>query len=340
MHKDVKQSLNKVFQQEQLHTVTINQQRKPKKNRLPVIISIAVVALACVLIVLPQLNSNEKIVQTTKPVSDIFKYKHEYIGNNSAMSHITNTVLADYQLNGIQLHTTQEPYGITVHALEEIPQHIQLKYAIYVFSLIQNASFIEIQFENSVNKIDKTTLEETSSMNFMALHSNDALLQAYYNIYAKQIPEIQMAREDSYKYIHKAFREGEYMNNINTNMAPDFTFNYEDSSVSLFLTEDEIWLVKHEKPGQFIRVTGDIFADLQQFLTSDFEVTTGNILEINHDQNELLIGKDEELSDITHLVKIDDASKYKIGDRLTVWSTKQTFSIPAYSVATKVQLSE
>ena len=346
MRNDVKQSLNKVFEHEKLHLLQHEPMKKTTSKRLmPIFMSVAfllIVTVVTVSLLQDSPNNPFKTEVTQHTASDKATFDHlkgAFIGDNGAMSEITNGILSPYQRDGIALQTSQQPYGITVNAMENIPQHMQYKYAVYVFSLIQNAGYIEIANANGSSIIDRETLEMTSGIDFTLLEGDEQIMSAYYAIAASQIPQLQTNREDAYKYLWNALQETSFVSDFGTISAPNFTFTIDEESYLLWVDPETImngiYIVNIEKPNEAIMVSDDVYKDLKQYVHADTKLIMGEVKEIA--DNQLLIETGDAPNIMSYLVTIDNGSNYKTGDIVTVWSTMATASIPAQANATKIQ---
>lgn len=110
-------------------------------------------------------------------LSKVLAYKNSYVGDNSSISNILNNLPANEYLNGIELKTQSEPYGIiakykiTNNEIElsfedkstrKLSQgDILLNNAVIIFALVQNADYIEYKFDNGEGiKYERNDLKE------------------------------------------------------------------------------------------------------------------------------------------------------------------------------------
>lgn len=125
---------------------------------------------------------------------DVFQYKNAYVGDNSAVGNILMNLHGSEHYNGFQLHTTEEPYGITANygmtASELNKEEIVFNNASYLFALIQNADWVTFRFE-MVNGAEEYTI------------SRD-ILQAEYEMDLREIDD-----EDELKQLIEEFLEYE-----------------------------------------------------------------------------------------------------------------------------------
>lgn len=327
--------------------------KKLRKNLLPTFIAITALGLAIGLFLLQPNGGrifgvtssgeqNESIVtHTQQDIGTIFHLKNKYIGDSGAMGEIASRVLGDYKRNGIALQTNEEPYGLIIPAQENIPSHIQLKLAFYVFSLIPNSGYVTIEHGESVETISRQSLEETYNLNLTAIETEEDLLTSYYDTLASygKLTQIQTNREDSYKYLFNALNDGTIMLDMQTKDLPDITFVFEDNSYSLWIRKEEIWLMKHDDPYKFHVVKGERYVELKKFLTNDAVVGDGIIIEISGDRL-LIADKDKETGELdagSIWVGVDAGSSYQIGEKIKAWSNAVDESYPAQAGATKIQ---
>lgn len=355
MRNEVKKSLDTVFEHEKLLGKRQQKSKNIRRSLLPTIVAIMAIGLAVGLFFL-QSNGGKLLnftssngqhdrteTHTSQDIATIFHLKNEYIGNNVVMGEIADHVLGDFERSGIALQTNEEPYGLIISANENIPQHIQLKLAFYVFSLIPNAGYTEFQYGGSVDTMTRQYLEETYTLNLSAIDTEEDLLAKYYDIVTtyENLPQIQTKREDSFKYLFNALKDGTIMQDMQTNDLPDMTFVYEQERYSLWNKQTEIWIMKHTEPYNFHFVTGERLEELNNFLTNDVVVIDGVIVEIQGD--ELLIAENNKETGSVNSepiwIGVDTGDLYQIGEKVKVWSNFVNESYPdqAQAVATKIQ---
>ena len=93
----------------------------------------------------------------TNELEELLTYKNSYVGDNSAVVNIINRLPAHEYLDGFELQTSQEPYGIVIHYKNFEQKPIKLDdnsssnapidevlkgNAMILFSLIKNAEII------------------------------------------------------------------------------------------------------------------------------------------------------------------------------------------------------
>lgn len=132
----------------------------------------------CLTILLVSCSTNLNI--GNKPSYDLSKvlmYKNSYVGDNSAVSNILNNLPANEYLNGIELKTQSEPYGIIANykisnkkidlifedkITKKLSQEDVLLYnAVIILALVQNANYIEYKFDNGEGiKYERSDLKQ------------------------------------------------------------------------------------------------------------------------------------------------------------------------------------
>lgn len=341
MRDELKRSLNKVFEHEQLGIKQPITNKRPKKSFLPLIIS------ACLIIVLSVVtysiirdNFSDSSTSTSSDKATLDHLQGEYVGNNIAVGEINSTILYAFDINGMELQTKKEPYSVTLNAAEEIPRTMRYKHAIYMFSLIPNVEFIEYKMPDGTEMIEKTKLESMYNIDFSKVKGDEAIMTTYYKTITDMLPQVQTSRDDAYKLLFNALNTNtkQIISDFDTTTAPDVSFSINDQQYVLWLKPEEdvecLYIVDVEKPYQAIIVDGKDYEKLQHFLTSDYELVTGPISEIT--ENQLLITTGEQ-NDISYLITVDNGADYEVNKIVTVWSTMTTASIPAIAHATKIQ---
>ena len=341
MREDIKKSLDTIFKHEQLTNLQ-RQPKGPKKRWIPIVVTACTIALTAIL-VLPFIKTDITTQTTNRlanpgvTMSDIATLDHlygEYIGNNSAVGEIKSYVFSDYGRTTIQLHTTAEPYGVTVFANEEIPQHIQLKFANYLFSLIPNASFTQVETNNSQQTYNRETLEQNYNVDFSSAINNDEILTNYYTMLFQQIPQLQTTREDAKTFVFKALQSEEILSDFTKDEKPDYAFTLDAKHYLLWNEDDFFYMTDISKPTQALIVKGEPFLALHQFVTTDYKVVKGLVEESN--ESEIFVKATDYNVDMSFWVAVDDPTAYEIGNSVTIWMDRHNFSLQAYVTAAKV----
>lgn len=97
---------------------------------------------------------------------DIFQYKDSYVGDNGAVGNIAMQLPNGEYLNGFELKTIEEPYGIILNYKEIDAVEIENNYketaiynATFIFTLVKNAEWVTFNFDDQEYKITKEDLE-------------------------------------------------------------------------------------------------------------------------------------------------------------------------------------
>ncbi len=113
--------------------------------------------------------------------TDIFQYKDSYVGDNSAIGNIANQLPAAQHLNGFELKTNEEPYGIIFNydwlATEEEYKETEIYNASFLFSLVKNLDWITFHFESANYTISRETLEKWYGIQLSEIESEVALTE-------------------------------------------------------------------------------------------------------------------------------------------------------------------
>lgn len=191
MHKELKDSLDFIFEKEKLQEskISLYKTRKPprKINRwIPTIASFSIVVIA-VMICLPfivdnnSLNVNQGSDQPKTQIegSEIFNYKGAYLGDNSSVGQIISYSMGDQSYNGMQLYTSGEPYGVRIFMLTTMNPSTDVETifttASYLFTLIRNIDFVEFEYEDQVYSITKQDIELAFDINYYSLEDEKTL---------------------------------------------------------------------------------------------------------------------------------------------------------------------
>lgn len=100
---------------------------------------------------------------------DLFRFKDSYVGDNGAVGNIINGLRSPdgEKSNGLELKTTEEPYGIivnyktdeTVASAEKNYKEIVLYNATFIFALIKNSDWIQFNFVEDEVTVTREDLE-------------------------------------------------------------------------------------------------------------------------------------------------------------------------------------
>ncbi|RDW17088.1 DUF4825 domain-containing protein [Oceanobacillus chungangensis] len=95
--------------------------------------------------------------------NDIFQYKDSYVGDNSAVGNIVSQLPEGKHLNGFELKTNEEPYGIILNyqgiATGDYKK-IAINNATFIFTLIHNVEWVTFNFNNEDNEEYNVTKEK------------------------------------------------------------------------------------------------------------------------------------------------------------------------------------
>lgn len=98
--------------------------------------------------------------------TDLFHYKHSYVGDNSAVANIVKELAHHQELHQIALETKQTPYGIHLTykdiETEQVEQEIKetvLFNATYLFVLVDNVDRITFTFPDYTFTVTRDKLD-------------------------------------------------------------------------------------------------------------------------------------------------------------------------------------
>lgn len=136
----------------------------------------------------------------SNPMTELLNYKGSYIGDNAAVGHIIERLPAHEYLDGFELQTSQEPYGITINyknfdeatieledgstskvSLNEILQSNSMM----ILSLVKNAEIVSFNIENQETiTFDRATLSKTYGSTLDSISEDLSSLQNFMKSYA------------------------------------------------------------------------------------------------------------------------------------------------------------
>lgn len=110
---------------------------------------------------------------------DIFQFKDSFVGDNSAVGNIANQLPGAEHLNGFELKTNEEPYGINLYydwieSLQEYKETV-IYNATFLFALVQNVDWITFYFENHEYTITKEKLQAWYGKELSEVQNEDEL---------------------------------------------------------------------------------------------------------------------------------------------------------------------
>ncbi|WP_246943596.1 DUF4825 domain-containing protein [Bacillus pinisoli] len=114
---------------------------------------------------------------STDERDDIFKWKGTYVGDNSSVAGILNSLQNKDNLNGFELQTKEEPYGIILHYDDLSIKEDILYNATFIFALIHNADWIT--FTNGMQRttITRSELHDWYGTNLNSKESTEDLVE-------------------------------------------------------------------------------------------------------------------------------------------------------------------
>jgi hypothetical protein len=101
---------------------------------------------------------------------DLFQFKDSYVGDAGAVGNITRQLPNPNgeQLNGLELKTTKEPYGIILNYIKaETSEEIETNYrelalynATFILALVKNADWVQYNFDKQELKVTREELQK------------------------------------------------------------------------------------------------------------------------------------------------------------------------------------
>lgn len=98
---------------------------------------------------------------------DLFQYKNSYAGDAGAVGNITRQLPNPdgEQLNGLELRTSEEPYGIILNYIEAenensaSKQELAIYNTTFILALVKNADWVAFRFSDGELKISREQLD-------------------------------------------------------------------------------------------------------------------------------------------------------------------------------------
>ncbi|MFV8830386.1 DUF4825 domain-containing protein [Alkalihalobacterium sp. APHAB7] len=110
---------------------------------------------------------------------DIFQYKNSFVGDNNAVGNITNQLPAAEYLNGFELKTSEEPYGIILNyeglISDQEYRETVIHNATFLFTLVQNVDWITFNSDLGEYTITKEQLQEWFDIELSEVQNEDEL---------------------------------------------------------------------------------------------------------------------------------------------------------------------
>lgn len=110
---------------------------------------------------------------STKKVDEgIFEYQN---GDNSAVSNIIQQLKDDERIEGIELKTSENPYGIVVNYDGMEDEEAAVYYATYLFTLVTNVEWVSVQFNDAEITLTKNELQNWYDKELGTIKSEEEL---------------------------------------------------------------------------------------------------------------------------------------------------------------------
>lgn len=188
MHKELKDSLNYIFEKEKLHEsqkpITFKRNQHKSNKWIPTVASLSFIAIAFMLF-LPYLTDTTGINQgSNKPdtqleKTEIFNYKGAYIGDNGSVGRILSYSMDGQSFNGFQIYSSNEPFGVRAFMGKRIDPSTDYSLIVttasYLFTLIRNIDFVEFEYLDQVYSIRKSDLELAFDIEFYSFEDEASL---------------------------------------------------------------------------------------------------------------------------------------------------------------------
>ena len=127
-----------------------------------------------VMLLLSGCNSNA--IDTNE---DIFQYKNSFVGDNNAVGNIANQLPVAEYLNGFELKTSAEPYGIILNyeGLKSDQEYREtvIHNATFLFALVQNVDWITFNSDIGEYSITREQLQEWYGKELSEIQNQDEL---------------------------------------------------------------------------------------------------------------------------------------------------------------------
>lgn len=133
-----------------------------------------------ILVFLNGCKTNEAI-----ETKDIFQFKNSYVGDSGAVGNITRTLPNPNgeQLNGLELKTTEKPYGIILNYIKaENSEDVEVNYtesalynATYILALVHNADWVKFNFVEQEFIVNREELQSFYGKNIREFNNQEEL---------------------------------------------------------------------------------------------------------------------------------------------------------------------
>lgn len=119
---------------------------------------------------------------STKEVEeDVFKYKDSPIGDNSAIGNIIHGLTEGEHVEGFELKTRENPYGIVVNYDGMEDEEAAVYYATYLFTLVTNVEWVSIHFNDTEITLTKSELQDWYGKEFETIKSEEEIEELLHN---------------------------------------------------------------------------------------------------------------------------------------------------------------
>ena len=140
-----------------------------------------------VLLLLSGCNSNDRNIN-----NDVFQFKDSFVGDNSAVENIVNQLSGAEQLNGFELKTNEEPYGIILNydwtESEQEYKETVIYNVTFLITLVQNVEWITFNSDIGKYTMTKENLQEWYGKELSEVQNEDelkVLIQEYLEVESK-----------------------------------------------------------------------------------------------------------------------------------------------------------
>ncbi|BDH60285.1 hypothetical protein MTP04_04150 [Lysinibacillus sp. PLM2] len=348
MHKEVKESLNRIFEKEGIRdgmVKTVKAEKVAKRIWKPAVAGIGVVFIALFLIISPltkestdKTNGNP---ENAFEALNLFKLKGAYIGDNSAVSEIVTSVIGERGYEYIELQTKNEPYGLIVHTESGIIEQLQLKLALYVFVLVQNADYVQFVTNDQHEVVQKSELEKDYQIDFKSIQDEETLNSIYAGLTeSNDYPVVfNTTQEHVYKILFNARARAIKQPGIIDIFNPQFEFDLDGEKYHLWINDQSAVLVKVSDSHSWYKLSSEDFTELQRMLSEEILVITGEIIEI--EGNRLFVKETDAIQNNgqydSAYVSVANGDVFSVGQHISVWSSFVNESVPVQTTASRTQ---
>lgn len=113
---------------------------------------------------------------STKKVDEgIFEYQDSSVGDNSEVSNIIQQLKEDERIEGIELKTSENPYGIVVNYDGMEDEEAAVYYATYLFTLVTNVEWVSVHFNDAEITLTKNELQNWYDKELRTITSEEEL---------------------------------------------------------------------------------------------------------------------------------------------------------------------